>query len=186
MQPCWSPGTSSVSRGLRQSQVLVNIVIEDQMMGESAPSASSQMLQNWDKWLIHQRFILLSRGTLTGCRNGLTGALWTSTRENVKVVEQQEIIPGTSTHWWPADWKAALQKRTSGSWWVVGQLWAVMAKKADNLLAPAKTFPEGQGRWPLPHCTALERPHLEYCVGSSVEERHGHAGETPWRGYEDG
>ena len=39
---------------------------------ESVPSASLLMTENWADWLIHQRAMLPSRGTLTGWRNGLT------------------------------------------------------------------------------------------------------------------
>ena len=42
------------------------------MMGQSVPSSSFQMTQN-QMWLSHQRTGLLSRGTLTGWRGGLTG-----------------------------------------------------------------------------------------------------------------
>lgn len=42
------------------------------MMGQSTSSANLLITQNWEEWLIHQKVVLPSRGTLAGWRNGLT------------------------------------------------------------------------------------------------------------------
>lgn len=49
-------------------QILVNLLIND--MGQSGPSESLQMIQNWEEGLIHQIFVLEFRGTSTCRRRG--------------------------------------------------------------------------------------------------------------------
>ena len=43
------------------------------MTGLTKPSASLQIIQNCEEWLIHQMLVLPVRRTWTGWRNDLTG-----------------------------------------------------------------------------------------------------------------
>lgn len=57
------------------------------ILGQSIPLASCRA-QNRKKWIIPQRVVLLSSGTLTGWRNGLTGTSCCSTRAESCTWEQ--------------------------------------------------------------------------------------------------
>lgn len=74
------------------------------MMGQSAPSASSINIQNWEVWLIHQESQLSFRGTSTGKKNRLR-----SPKGNAKTSIRGGITPGPRTGSGPTSWKAAWQ-----------------------------------------------------------------------------
>lgn len=76
--------------GIQRSRERVSItsgnrVINDLDDGADCPSAGLQTTQSWEEWLIHQRVMLPSRGTLTVWRNGLT-----ETSHQVQQEEEQD------------------------------------------------------------------------------------------------
>ncbi|TRZ07571.1 hypothetical protein HGM15179_019536 [Zosterops borbonicus] len=56
------------------------------IMGQSGPSSSLLMTPNCEEWIVFQRVVLPSRGTLTGCRNGLAEILFNPNKEKCKVL----------------------------------------------------------------------------------------------------
>jgi len=57
--------------------------------GQSVHLASSQAIQNWEEWVIHQTVPL--RGTSAGWRNGLRGISLSSARGNAKSCLCREV-----------------------------------------------------------------------------------------------
>ena len=84
------------------------------MVGWSRPSANLLVIQNREEWLIYQRVMLPSRGTLTGWRNKKCNALHLGRNNLMHQYIQLR----------PPNWKAAQQKRTWGSWWTPCWTWA--------------------------------------------------------------
>lgn len=77
------------------------------------------MTHSCEEWLLCQRFVLPTRGTWTGWRDGHTGTSCSSTKGSAKSCTQGGITPCHSSPYMLGltSWKAALQKRTWGSLW---------------------------------------------------------------------
>lgn len=101
------PGTSNVLQGSLLHPFNSTSLLMMWMMGQSAPSASSINIQNWEVWLIHQESKLSFRGTSTGKKNGPR-----SPKRNAKTSTRGGITPGPRTGSGPTSWKAAWQQRT--------------------------------------------------------------------------
>lgn len=69
------------ARGQYRGQNCLPSLLMTWMMSESAPSTSTQEIQNGKEWLIDQMVALLSREIQTGWKAGQTGILYL-TREN--------------------------------------------------------------------------------------------------------
>ena len=137
--------------------------------------------------------MLLSRGTSTGWRNGLTGASRISTSRIAKSWAWGGTTPGTSICWGPPSWKAAWQKRDWCSWWTPS------CASASNV-----PFCHKEGEWCLGlhwkwYCQQVEGggpspllrtgeaiPEVLHAVlSSSVQEGRGDTGESPTKGHKD-
>jgi len=103
------------SRGQYRGQYYLIFSLMTWMMGRSAPSASLQIRQNWEEWLVHQLFLLSFKKTFTDCRNGLTRI----SRSFAKGITVFCTWEGTTscTHIWVEGLKEAWQRRIWGSWW---------------------------------------------------------------------
>jgi len=107
----WRPETGAVPQESGLVPVCFNTFINDFMLGQSILSASLQMTQYQEEWLI-----LPSRGILTGWRNRLIRTLRSSKRWCAKSCTGGGKTPCSYICWGPPCWKAAQQKRTWRSW----------------------------------------------------------------------
>ena len=135
-------------------------------MGKSTSWACSQMIQNWEEWLIYQMVVPPFRGTLTSWRTGSREISCSSARGNAKSCTWGGIISGTSTCQWSTVWKAALCRRTLGSRWTKIWPWSsnVFLQQRSQTASKAelgKLWPASQRRW-FPLLT--DGTHLEYCA----------------------
>lgn len=84
------------------------------------------------------------------------GKSWSSTKGKAKSWLLEGITSGTSAQWRAVERKAALWKRTLGSWWTRSWPWATNApsqqkKKVNSILAVlGRVLPAGQKRWSFP------------------------------------
>lgn len=65
------------------------------IMGQMAPPAGLQMIQNWKKQVVDPLCALPFRGTSTGWRNGAMGTSQNSTKGNAKFCIWKGITPGS-------------------------------------------------------------------------------------------
>ena len=125
-------------------------------MGQSVPSTSLLMTQDWKERLIHQRVMLQTRETLTGWRNRLTGTSWSSTRRSAKSCTFWGGTTSFTDIWWGLIvWKAVLQKRTLGFWWTPSWTWASNVpfwrrRWTISWAALGGLLPAGWGTWTCP------------------------------------
>lgn len=82
----WRPGTNSVTQGSIFCPTLFNILVCDLEDWTELHSASSQVIQNSEEWLIHQRMVLSFRNMLAGWRKELTRTLQSSTKAKCQVL----------------------------------------------------------------------------------------------------
>ena len=111
-------GTSLVgySRGHQWGKYCFTSSLRTYFLEQTAPSASSQVIQNWEECLLHHLVVLPFWQTSAGCRTGQRAPSWSSTRENAKSTIWEGTSPGMGTPLGLTSWKAALRTRTLGSW----------------------------------------------------------------------
>lgn len=130
---------------------------------------------------------VILRRTSTSCRNGLRGILSSLARENAeKSCIWGGITPGTYRHWGRTSWKAALLRRTLASWWMTScpcRLMQTCSKEGQVYLGLCYEKHHQQvkkgGPFPLLSTGETSSRVLGPVLGSTVEERHGHTGESP-------
>jgi len=124
------------------------------MMGQSVPSVKKRTFKLRGVVDTPEGHAVI-QGTLAGWRTGLTGILWRSTRRSAKSYTREGRTSCTHIRWGTHSWKAALQKRTKGSWGTRSWPWGNnMPLGQRNLMvswaALGKALPAGQGRWYFP------------------------------------
>ena len=120
------------------------------MIGQSASSASLQMMRNWEEQLIHHMIVLPCKGTSTGWRNGQTGTSWSLPKGNAKSCICKETTPDSSTQYWLWSSLAKTHKKKvlRDTKLNMSPRCALVGKKANSLLGcTRKALPPGQGRW---------------------------------------
>lgn len=120
----WKPATSDVPTECILGQMLSNLFITDVENGSECIFGNWQMIQNSEEWLIHQVRVPAFRGTMTGCRNGITVTSRSSTKWNVKFYIWRGATTGNSICWALSSWKAAWKKRTWVSECTPSWIWA--------------------------------------------------------------
>ena len=173
-------------RGLHWSQYCSTSSSTAWKMGQSAPSACLQMIQNWKEWLMHQVHALPVRGTWTGSRIGQNRTSWSPTKAKRKVLHLGRNKP--STHWRSAhtvgeqlcrerpgvlvNKKSNWSQQCGLAHWPTAS-WAVWGK----------VLPAGN---PSPLLSTGETPG-ELCpvLNSPLQERHGHTEATSEKGHKD-
>ena len=125
------------------------------MKGQSVPSASLLITQNWAEWLIHSKAVLLLSETWTGWRVGQRGTWWSSTRASAGSCTWGGTTPCISTGLGPTCCRAALRRGTWVSWWATGWPSAssvpwLPRRPMGSWGALKRVWPAGGGRFSSP------------------------------------
>ena len=140
------------------------------MTGQSVPSASLQITQNWEKQLICQRVVSPSKGNSSGWRNWLTGTSLNSVDRNGKPWSWGGATSGTSTFWSHLAWKQLFRKEPLGFVWTPRKTWACSV--------PLLLLSVSQEIWSFP-----STEHWCATYSYAVQERHAHNRESPIKGH---
>ena len=139
------------------------------MKGQSVPSESLLMTQNWEEWLIHQKGRAAIQRDLDRLEKWADRNRMESNKWSTKPCPWWGTTPGTNVCWGSPSWRAPWHKRTWGSCWTnklnMSRQCVLTAKKANGILGCIRTSVVSRSREViLPLYSALVRPHLECCV----------------------
>lgn len=129
------------------------------MMGQNVPSATVEMTQNWEEWLMYPKVMLPFRGTSTQWWNGVTGNSSSSTKGNTKSCTWLGVTSCTRTGW--------VLTSSSGSFlimsWPPVNVAHFQQRRQEMSLDPVGIiFPADWAREVIfPLYSALTRPHWE-------------------------
>lgn len=137
-----------------------------------------------------QRVLLPFRVTSAGWRNGLTVS---TTKGTPSPSPWGGITSDTSKGWGASSWKAALQKKPLRSWCTsctgAGNGPLQQEEKANSLQCCIRQSVGSRSREVVLHfypaLVGTSRRAVSV-LGSSVQQRHGHAGVSPTKGRKDG
>lgn len=153
------------------------------MTGQRAPSGL-QMIQSWEGWVTHQVVVLPSRGPSIGWRTGRTGTSCDSSKGSAKPCTGGGTAPSTSTGWGRPAGKYVGRKGPGGpGGHKLNLQYALAAKVAGSIVGCVRQSVATKSREVILFSPLLGTGALCAGLGSPVQERYGHIGQSPAKGH---